>query len=120
MVVATSTKLQNFIDGEWADPAEGQTEPTVNPATAEEIAQVPLSGAEDVDRAVSAARRAFERSIGVVSPHVSNAFRAAATARSTSSAVDSGAWAIVSPVAGFSTGSVCPSAGSTNSPSMKF
>ena len=42
------------------------------------------------------------------------------TARFTSSSPDSGASAIASPVAGLSTSSVAPSAGSTNSPSMKF
>jgi betaine-aldehyde dehydrogenase len=52
--------LQNFIDGEHSDPAEGETEPILNPATGEVIAQAPLSGARDVDRAVGAARRAFE------------------------------------------------------------
>ena len=59
MATATRTKLQNFIDGEFADPVEGQTEPVLNPATAEEIAQAPLSSEEDVQRAVAAARRAF-------------------------------------------------------------
>jgi betaine-aldehyde dehydrogenase len=52
--------LQNFIDGEWVAPAEGRTEPVINPATGETIAQAPLSTAEDVDRAVRAARTAFE------------------------------------------------------------
>jgi betaine-aldehyde dehydrogenase len=60
MATATKTRLQNFIDGEWADPVEGQTEPVLNPATAEEIAQAPLSGEEDVERAVAAAKRAFD------------------------------------------------------------
>jgi betaine-aldehyde dehydrogenase len=60
MATVTKTKLQNFIDGEWADPAEGQTETGRNPATAEEIAEAPLSTAVDVDRAVAAAGRAFE------------------------------------------------------------
>jgi betaine-aldehyde dehydrogenase len=62
-VAATSTDvgtLKNFIDGEWADPAEGRTEAVLNPATGEEIAQAPLSSTEDVDRAVRAARTAFE------------------------------------------------------------
>jgi betaine-aldehyde dehydrogenase len=56
---ATATTLKNFIDGEFVDPADGQTEPILNPANAEVIAQAPLSSAEDVDRAVVAARRAF-------------------------------------------------------------
>jgi betaine-aldehyde dehydrogenase len=59
MATAVQT-LQNYIDGEWVDPAEGQTEPVLNPATGEAMAEAPLSTAEDVDRAVSAARRAFD------------------------------------------------------------
>jgi betaine-aldehyde dehydrogenase len=59
MATATKTKLQNFIDGEFVDPAEGATEEVLNPATAEAIAEAPLSTSEDVDRAVQAARRAF-------------------------------------------------------------
>jgi betaine-aldehyde dehydrogenase len=60
MATATITKLQNFIGGELMDPAEGGTEEVVNPATGEPIAEAPLSTAEDVDRAVNAARSAFE------------------------------------------------------------
>jgi betaine-aldehyde dehydrogenase len=58
-MTATHT-IQNFIDGEFHDAAEGQTEPVLNPATGEAIAHAPLSTAADVDRAVSAARRAFQ------------------------------------------------------------
>ncbi len=54
------TALKNFIDGEYVDPAEGQTEPILNPATGEAIAEAPLSTAADVDRAVHAARSAFD------------------------------------------------------------
>jgi betaine-aldehyde dehydrogenase len=60
MATATKSKLQNFIDGELVDPAEGATEEVLNPATAEAIAEAPLSTAEDVDRAVQAAKRAFD------------------------------------------------------------
>jgi betaine-aldehyde dehydrogenase len=59
MATATST-LRNFIDGEFVDSVEGRTEPVLNPATGEEIAQAPLSDAADVDHAVAAARRAFD------------------------------------------------------------
>jgi betaine-aldehyde dehydrogenase len=59
MATMTGTKLQNFIDGEFVDPAEGQTEPVLNPASAEQIAEAPLSTEQDVNRAVDAARRAF-------------------------------------------------------------
>jgi betaine-aldehyde dehydrogenase len=60
MATATKTKLQNFIDGEFVDAADGATEEVTNPANGEAIAEMPLSNEEDVDRAVKAARRAFE------------------------------------------------------------
>jgi betaine-aldehyde dehydrogenase len=59
-MTATATTLQNFIDGRFVDPADGQTEPILNPANAEVIAHAPLSGEQDVNRAVAAARKAFE------------------------------------------------------------
>ena len=57
MATATIT-LQNLIDGELVDASSGETEAVINPATGEEIARMPLSTAEDVDRAVAAAKRA--------------------------------------------------------------
>ncbi len=60
MATATRTKLKNFINGEFVDPAEGQTEEVLNPATGEAIAEAPLSTEEDVNRAVAAARAAFD------------------------------------------------------------
>jgi betaine-aldehyde dehydrogenase len=56
MATATRTRLQNFIDGEFVDAAEGRTEPVLNPATGEEIAEMQLSDTEDVGRAVAAAK----------------------------------------------------------------
>jgi betaine-aldehyde dehydrogenase len=50
--------LSNFIDGERA-PSDGDTEAILNPATGEELARAHNSTAQDVDRAVRAARRAF-------------------------------------------------------------
>jgi betaine-aldehyde dehydrogenase len=59
--VATATRtLKNFIDGELVEPAGGEMEPVLNPATGEAIAQAPKSAQADVDRAVQAAKRAFE------------------------------------------------------------
>jgi 4-(gamma-glutamylamino)butanal dehydrogenase len=49
-----------FIDGELVDAASGETFDRVNPATGEVIARVAAGDAEDVDRAVRAARRAFD------------------------------------------------------------
>src|SRR5256885_12545394 len=59
MATAVQT-LKNFIDGKPVDPAGGETAPVLNPATGEEIARAPLSGEEDVERAVAAGRRAFD------------------------------------------------------------
>jgi betaine-aldehyde dehydrogenase len=60
MATATKTRLRNFIGGKAVDPAEGRTEEVVNPATGEPIAEAPLSTKPDVDRAVEAAKGAFE------------------------------------------------------------
>ncbi len=51
---------QQFIGGQWVDAASGETQAVENPAVYEEIARVPASGQEDVDRAVDAAAVAFE------------------------------------------------------------
>jgi len=51
---------QQFIGGEFVDSASGETLDVVNPARDQVIAKVPASGAEDVDRAVQAAAKAFE------------------------------------------------------------
>jgi len=58
-MASTVDALSNFIDGEHA-ASEGETEAVLNPATGQELARAPKSTAEDVDRAVRAARRAFE------------------------------------------------------------
>ena len=50
---------QFYIDGEWVDPVEAKEMPVINPATEQSIGAVSLGNAEDVDRAVRAARRAF-------------------------------------------------------------
>jgi aldehyde dehydrogenase (NAD+) len=49
-----------FIDGQFVDPVDGGRFATVNPATEEVLTEVALAGAQDVDRAVAAARRAYE------------------------------------------------------------
>ena len=58
-MATTAQTLSNFIDGELV-ASGGDSEPVLNPATGEELALAPRSTPEDVDRAVSAARRAFE------------------------------------------------------------
>ncbi len=60
MAVAQKIALKNFIGGEAVDPVEGGAEDVVNPATGEVIAEAPLSTKADVDRAVEAAKKAFD------------------------------------------------------------
>src|SRR6201996_7694984 len=49
-----------FIDGKWVGAASGKTFPTYNPATGEVLSRVAEGDREDIDRAVKAARAAFE------------------------------------------------------------
>ena len=56
----TRAPRQLFINGTWADAASGKTFETPNPATGETLAHIAEGGAEDINRAVRAARRAFE------------------------------------------------------------
>jgi betaine-aldehyde dehydrogenase len=59
--VSTATRtLRNFVDGEHVDPADGRTIDIIDPSTAQVVATSPVSGAEDVDKAYSAAAKAFE------------------------------------------------------------
>ena len=49
-----------YINGEWVEPTTSSTLEVIDPSTEKPIATVALGGAEDVDRAVAAARAAFE------------------------------------------------------------
>ncbi|HEY3686526.1 MAG TPA: aldehyde dehydrogenase family protein [Streptosporangiaceae bacterium] len=49
-----------FVNGEWVDAASGKTFATPDPATGETLAHIAEGDAEDIDRAVRAARAAFE------------------------------------------------------------
>src|SRR5438034_43882 len=49
-----------FIDGEWTDGGDGETWTHVHPATGEEIGRFAVATHADVDRAVRAARAAFD------------------------------------------------------------
>ena len=53
-------RMQFYIDGAWVDPTVTKTTPVVNPATEEAMYEVALGSKADVDKAVAAARRAFE------------------------------------------------------------
>lgn len=54
---------QAFIGGKFVNSKSGRTMSTINPATGETITQVASCGKEDVDAAVSVARKAFESGV---------------------------------------------------------
>jgi len=53
-------KLALYIDGKFIEAEGRKTEPVINPATGETLAQLPHATREDLDRALAAAQRAFE------------------------------------------------------------
>src|SRR6202047_1565823 len=53
-------RMQFYIDGAWVDPAVKKSTPVVNPATEEAMYEIALGSKADVDKAVAAAKRAFE------------------------------------------------------------
>src|SRR5438876_9496566 len=59
MATTTSTTFKNFIGGEWVDAVSGETFESTSPADGSTIGVFPRSGAEDVDRAVAAAKAAY-------------------------------------------------------------
>src|SRR5437016_7648507 len=69
MATATATMQPNvkigptklLINGKWVDSVSGKTFPTINPSTGEVITQVAEADAPDVDKAVAAARGAFDK-----------------------------------------------------------
>jgi len=59
-VSVSVTQHKQFIGGEWVESSSGETIEVLNPSTGDVIAEVPSSSAEDVERAVEAARRAWD------------------------------------------------------------
>jgi aldehyde dehydrogenase (NAD+) len=60
-VATTGAKtFQNYIDGEWVDAASGETFESTSPANGDAIGVFPRSSADDVERAVTAAKSAYE------------------------------------------------------------
>ena len=59
-VQVDSTRTEHFIDGRWVAPASGRTTAVIGPADNEPIARVAAGDSTDIDRAVAAARTAFD------------------------------------------------------------
>lgn len=62
-------KHQLLIGGQWVDPVDGATSETEDPATENVIAEFACGGAEDIDRAVTAARKALKGEWATISTH---------------------------------------------------
>ena len=60
MIKEETQVLKNYINGEWVEPSGANSIEVPNPATGEVIAKVPISNAEDVEKAVAAAKEAFK------------------------------------------------------------
>jgi aldehyde dehydrogenase (NAD+) len=60
-IVTIAAEYGLFTGGEFVPAADGRQFRTINPATEEPLARIALAGAADVDRAVTAARTAYER-----------------------------------------------------------
>jgi succinate-semialdehyde dehydrogenase/glutarate-semialdehyde dehydrogenase len=57
----TYPNTQLFIDGQWQDAADGRSLAVFNPATGAEIGRVAHAGTADLDRALAAAQKGFEK-----------------------------------------------------------
>ena len=55
-----SNNQKFYINGEWVDPLSSDTLDVINPATEEAIATIAMGNEEDLNRAVAAARAAFD------------------------------------------------------------
>lgn len=66
-IVNIKSRYEHFINGEFVAPDAGKYMDTINPATTEVLAKVAVGDAKDVDKAVKAARKAFEGTWGQMS-----------------------------------------------------
>jgi betaine-aldehyde dehydrogenase len=62
------TSYKMFIGGEWTDASDGNTREIISPATGDAIAEVPEGTATDVDRAVAAAKKAYDETWSDATP----------------------------------------------------
>ncbi len=68
MAITGAKTFQNYIAGEWVDAASGETFDSTSPANGDAIGVFPRSSAEDVERAVTAAKSAYEDWLLVPAP----------------------------------------------------
>ncbi|HWF40958.1 MAG TPA: aldehyde dehydrogenase family protein [Acidothermaceae bacterium] len=66
-IVNIASSYGLFIGGEFVEPDDGETFKTINPASEEVLAEISEAGPGDIDRAVAAARKAFDGAWGSMS-----------------------------------------------------
>ena len=66
-IVTLAPRHELYIGGRWVKPADGRYFASVNPATLQPLSDIAEAGAEDVDAAVRAAKRAYDRSWSTLS-----------------------------------------------------
>ena len=76
----TASPRQLFIDGQWVDAASGRTFETPDPSTGDTLAHIAEGDTEDIERAVRAARRAFDDGQWVLDAAEAHAAKQAARA----------------------------------------
>ena len=59
-VISLSNRQKFYINGEWVQPTTTETLDVINPATEQPIEAVAMGGAEDVNKAVAAAKKPFQ------------------------------------------------------------
>ncbi|HWH55027.1 MAG TPA: aldehyde dehydrogenase family protein, partial [Gaiellaceae bacterium] len=67
-IVSLEDRYGLFVGGDFVEPASGEYFPTIDPSSEEPLAEVAQAGKEDVDRAVGAARNAFENGWSDLAP----------------------------------------------------
>jgi len=60
LLKAVEKRPQLFIGGQWVDPANGESDPVINPATGEVVGRVAVGTKADAERAIRAAQKAYE------------------------------------------------------------
>ncbi|KGE20276.1 CoA-acylating methylmalonate-semialdehyde dehydrogenase [Paenibacillus wynnii] len=60
LLITNAIRVKNYVGGDWVESSSGRDEEVFNPATGEVIAYVPISGRDELNRAVEAAALAFQ------------------------------------------------------------
>ena len=79
-------QLNFYIDGKWVAPAKAHTHDVINPANEEPVGRISLGSAEDVNKAVAAAKRAVSWGVRLISGTSTSTWPPRAIARAAAAA----------------------------------